>query len=109
MIVGLNPVSGSSYLGYSYYLENGNPKILDQLYQNFNTTKSFKQYGLFLQIILTLFFAFMGFVSFSLVAILIPFSLILGKILSLNAIGNDGLAALQIAGIIIAYMISRRE
>ena len=110
ILLGVSPINGTTYLARSYYVQSGYNKQLDQLYHTFSGSGVLTTtYGLFLQFLITGFFALSGVFSMGLAAIITPFSLIIGKFLYLNNFDLNALGGLQIVGIIIAIILSKQR
>jgi hypothetical protein len=110
LLVSMTSVNGTTYLGKAYYYEGGVSHYLASKTYTFPSTNPFGSvYGLLLQLMLTVSVAFIAVWSIPLAAILVPLSLVLGKMLMLNIFGWDTLTALLIVGFIIGYVTRKNN
>lgn len=108
ILVGVERVNGTTYLGKAYYNQSGLELLLDTESYTFpETTQTFGTYGLFLQVIITVFAVLTAFASPALAAIMVPFSLIAGKVLSFNIFSWGPLIGMQIVGLVLAMAFSK--
>ena len=111
----LVPVENSSGLVYqakAVYTDNGDSqtKFLASLYQEFPWISALAtRYGLFLQLLITLAFTALFILNAGVAIIGVAFSLILGKLIGLNAFSWLALIALQVASLIMGIALAMRR
>jgi len=89
------------------YLKINPGQTINKFILDLSETFEGAEFGLLLQILFTLFCAFVFIYNPAVGAILTPFSLILGRVLGLNALSWTMITPLLVVGIIIAYLIER--
>jgi hypothetical protein len=110
LLVGVLPVNGTTYIGRAYYYLDGVRGYLDSESYTYPGDESFgKVYGLLLQLLITVSCCFLVIWSIPLAALVVPLTLVLGRLLHLNFFGWDSITALVIVGIIIAYLTRKNN
>lgn len=113
ILLGVANGSGFVYYAVASYYEDSVQKYLTSLYYEYPTPVADEplgnKYGLFIQLILTIGMTSLVVLNIGLAMILVPFSLIIGKILGWNVFSWVGLFALQVVGIILAILASMRK
>jgi hypothetical protein len=102
-------VSNTTYRADSFGYINDQYIWFDTDYYSFEEALAYNQYGIFIIIILTCIFIFMGLWSPSLMLVLTPLPLIMGKILGIVSINLPALIGMEFVAIVIAFIISEKQ
>lgn len=109
ILISVSAENGTSYYAVATYVDEGVSKFLDSLSYTYPSSSVFGSQGLFLQLLLTLAFAFTALFSTVIAAVVIPFSLIIGSVVGLNAFSAGMLATVQVIGLVVAIVLSMRK
>lgn len=103
-------ISGMNYNGWAYLNDTmGNLHYLNSFEYTYYKAPIFGNFGLFLQILLTITFAFLSLASVAVGVIIVPLSLIIGNYVGLNHFSMVSLSVLQVVGVIIAIIIAYKK
>ena len=109
ILIGVDPTAGKSYYALATYFENGVEKFFGSASYQFAKTLVINNYGLFLQILITLAVAATAIASPSLALILTPISLLFGRLMEFHQLSYGIIVVLTFLGMMIAYLISQRK
>jgi len=112
LLLSVDAVNGTYYVAKAYYVDSsGTQQYLTSLGYTYPSSDVFGSLGLFLQILITLTMVSIVLVSgasVSMLFFLAPLSLLLGRIVQLNAIGYEYLTPLIVVGIIISIAMDKK-
>lgn len=110
ILVPVENATGTVYEAKAVYTENGVQKFLTSLIQEFPWINALaNQFGIFLQILISLAFASLFILNAGIAIIGLGFSLILGKLLGITIFGWGGLVAIQIVCLIIGIILAMKK
>lgn len=109
ILINIDPINGTTYYAFVSYYPQGIEKTLASQILEIPETLVMYTYGVFLQVLVTLASVFVALASTALACIVVPLSLILGRIIGLNSIGFASLIPMQVVGIIVAVIVSLKR
>jgi hypothetical protein len=108
ILLGVTNNSGEVYLAKATY--GTDEKFLAQMFKEFPKSNAISNsFGLFLQMILTIGVSAFVTINVVLAALLIPLSLILGKVVGINNLDWAALITLQLVGVIVAFILGGKR
>ena len=109
LLLNVPGVNGTLYLAKAFYYDGSTQNYLSELGKEFTDRTDLGNIGLIGQFILSTVMVFMTAFSIEVMIISVPVSILIGKLLGLNALATQVIIPLLIGSVIIALMVGRRR